>query len=449
MRHFWIALASAIAAGSPAIAEQLSRPVALGVTGIADQTHKGVRIQTLLDDHGGKSLGLRVDDVLLAVDGQPTPDMPTLAGIIAAKSAGAPIRLEIDRGGARRALTGKAPERPRERFANGVADYGAVAFKGGLLRDIMATPAGGAKGPVLFLVQGYTCDPVETASPESAHRQLIDGLLARGISTYRVEKPQAGDSRGGPSCLASDFETEMAAFRAGYDALVTKRGIAPERIFILGHSMGGIEAPLLAQYRAPAGVAVYGTAVRNWQDYMLDVLRLQGFVGASEDPVVGEGRSETMRSILHDFFNTRQTPAQIAAAAPENGKLLREYLAWDGGTQIYDRHYSFWQGLAAQRLVSTWRDVKSNVLSIYGESDVEAISCADQRMIVDIVNHYRPGSARFIEIARTGHGMRIDGSPQEVRRARAAGTWPPADRRFNPAIVETIGDWIDATYVRR
>lgn len=443
MRNHLLLLATAALLGGAAPADPLPRSTVFGVSGTAQTAGgRGVRVDAVAPDLTGAKLGLGVGDVVLDVNGMPIGDMAAFAAAATKIRAGEPVRMRIVRDGRERTLTAPAVGRPKETYKNGVARYGAVPFRGGLLRDVMVTPPGGAKGPVVFLVQGYTCDSFEATSPDSPHRLLFDGLLARGISVYRIEKPQAGDSRGGPACRDIDFATEMAGFETGYRTLIEKHGVSPDRIFLLGHSMGGIQAPLLAsRVAAPRGVAAYGTVVRNWHDYIFDIYRIQAFVGSGGDPAEWETTSEALRDPLRALMLEKKTPAQIAAANPEHGRQLRELLEWDGAEQVMNRHYSYWQGLAAERLVAAWRDTRSNVLSVYGESDVAAINNMDHKLIADVVNHYRPGTARFVEVPRTGHGMTLDGSMAEVRARRGARQRAP----FNPALIGLFGDWIEAT----
>lgn len=402
----------------------------------------GVEIQAIADPKLASALGLRQGDVLLRMEGQPVTSVQEVLGALAGKRGGDAARLEVRRGEKTLTLTGRYAPRPREAYRNGTAAYGAVPFQGGLLRDIFVTPAAGAQGPVVFLLQGYTCDSMEALRPDSSHHMLFDGLLARGISIYRVEKPQAGDSRGGPSCRDIDFETEMAAFQAGYRTLIEKHGVQPDRVFLLGHSMGGIEAPVLAaRGPAPRGVAIFGAVARNWADYMLDVVKYQPFLAQNADPTKSESDGEALRDIIYRVFVKGETPSAVAAESPENARLLRDGLNWDGGNRLYDRHYRFWQQLSAARLLTAWRDTRSNVLSVYGESDFAAINDEDHKLIADAVNHYRAGTARFLLVPRTGHGMTLDGTREEARAA-AAGT-ESTNPKFNSDLIALFGDWVE------
>jgi len=436
-------LTATSASGHAGHHDHLARRGTLGVALAGDP--KGVKVAAIIDARSASVFKLRVGDVITAVDGTPPGSPGALGSRVARLDAGAKATLAYIRDGKQHSVSGRLAARPIESFANGTVTLGEVPFEGGYLREILATPKGGANGPVLFLIQGFTCASVETTSPDASHARLIEGLLARGVSTYRIEKPQVGDSRGGADCANIGFKTEVAAFQAGYRALREKHGVAPERVIILGHSLGGLEAPLLAASGpSPRGVAVYGTVLRNWFDYMIDIVKVQPFIASGLDPVEGEEIGERLRPALERIMLRGESPPSVAASSPELAKLMRENLEWDGADHLYGRHYTYFREMAATRLAAAWKDTNSRVLSVYGEADFEAIDDQDHRLIADIANFYRPGSARFVLLPRTSHGMRLEGTPSEARervKAAAAGqAVPPAP--FNTEIVDLFGDWI-------
>jgi hypothetical protein len=418
----------------------LKRRATLGVALGNDPA--GAKVTAIANVQAAAPFGLKPGDVVVDLNGRPTPDAAALADQLARSEGGMNATLTVVRDGVRKTMSGRLVARPIEMFANGVTRMGAVPFQGGLLRDIFVTPPGGPKGPVLFLIQGYTCASVETSGPDSSHARLIDGLLARGISTYRIEKPQVGDSRGGPDCRDIGFKTETAAFEAGYRALRETYGISSDRIFILGHSLGGLEAPLLASRGpAPRGVAVYGTVLRNWFDYMIDVIKVQPFMAQGLDPVERESMAEQLRPVLERVMLRGEAPSAVAASNPDVAKLMREDLEWDGSDRLFGRHFSYWHEISTTPLTAAWKGTSSQVLSALGESDFAAVDDEDHRLIADIANFYRPGTARFVLVPRTGHGMRVDGTREEIR-ARALTGQTAAPTPFNAELIPLFADWI-------
>jgi dienelactone hydrolase len=350
------------------------------------------------------------------------------------------VELRIRRAGKTLNLRGKASGRPRESYAGAETRYGAVPFRGGHLRDILVTPRGTERPPVLFLIQGFSCATVEAANPAAPYRQIGNALVAAGIAYYRVEKPQVGDSRGGPDCARTDFATELDAFRTAYNHLIA-RGYDADRIFILGHSMGGIQAPLLAAELPPRGVAAYGTGLKNWADYHRDIDLYQNYLFTGTDPAAQAERAARTRKVIDAFYFDRLAPAEIVRRDPAAAPLLRETFNWDGGDNVFGRHYSFSQDLAQLPMIKAWRDTRSNVLAMYGESDIVALFDSDHKVIADLAEFHRPGSGRYVSFPGTDHGMGIVGTRAELRnKTRAAGS--PPDGPFNPAVAAALVQWI-------
>lgn len=446
--HIAVLLAATALAGAAQAQtkEALPRRAELGV-GFGPATAQGLPVQTIASADSAKASGLAVGDVLKSVDGRPAANIDAVLGALKGK-AGRTVPLVVERDGKTIALNRKLNAKPAETYEGGTATYGAAPFENGRLSDIMVAPSGGPKGPVLYIVQGYTCGSIE-GTQDSAYRLLAQGLLSRGVSTYRVEKPGVGDGAGTKDCKDIDFDTEVRAFEAGYRHLTQTLGVPADKVFILGHSMGGLQAPIVAgRNTPPRGVAVYGTVSAAWQDYLMRVYKYQAFVTRDADPAAGEAVGEDVRDLIADIYQRRLTPAQIAAARPEKEKQLRDWLAWDGADHLYGRRYDYWHGVGAVRPLTAWRDVRSDVLSILGEGDAAAMGGGDHEMIVDAVNHYRPGTARFVSVPRTGHGMRIDGTVAELRAAAREGKTPATPAPFNPQMVEILGGWIDAAMAK-
>lgn len=432
----------------PAAAADLPRKASLGLRlAPAPQGNAGVLVEEVISGQTGAALGVRKGDIVHAAGGRPVASVPEVIAYAATLAGGDRVDLRVHRGGEDLAIAGKALPRPREQWSGASVDYGAVAFRGGHLRDILVTPAGVKDPPVLFLIQGFSCATMESGDPSHPYRRLGEEMIARGIAYYRVEKPNMGDSRDGPDCAAIDFAAEMEAFRSAYRHLTGTRGVSPDRIFMFGHSLGGIQAPLLAAEQAPRGVAAYGTVLRNWADYHRNVDTFQSYLFSGADPVEAAAGAERNRDMFRLYYFERKDPRSIAAARPDLAAALRETLGWDGGERMLGRHWKFMQDLAHLPLMAAWRDTKSNVLSLYGESDVVAVFGTDHELLADIVNWYRPGTARYAMIPGTDHGMTLVGDRQELRRKTIAAGQPP-EGDFNPAIAEAVAVWIRESMAR-
>jgi dienelactone hydrolase len=134
---------------------------------------------------------------------------------------------------------------------------GARALPGTLALPNADAPAQG--WPAVVLVHGSGAqDRDETIGPNRPFLDIARGLAAQGVVVLRYEKrskarPQ--DYAGGDVTI--DNETTDDAV-AAVQALGKVPGIDPRRLFVLGHSQGGMMAPRIAAHAAQAGAPLAG-----------------------------------------------------------------------------------------------------------------------------------------------------------------------------------------------
>src|SRR3954470_21163517 len=135
---------------------------------------------------------------------------------------------------------------PRESYPNVDVIYDSViAPDGNRLRTIITKPQK-TKGklPVIFVAGWLSCDSVE--APAATKDE--SGLVFRGLAQlpnfvlFRTDKQGMGDSEG--VCSDTDFDSELAGYRAAFRALKNYDFIDTKKIYILGVSNGGGFAPL-------------------------------------------------------------------------------------------------------------------------------------------------------------------------------------------------------------
>jgi len=100
-------------------------------------------------------------------------------------------------------------------------------------------------------------------------RQVADTLSRRGIAVLRLDDRGVGGSGGDVNGTSADFADDI---RAGLAYLRTRSEIDPARIALVGHSEGGMIAPMIAAGDAKlaaivlmAGPAIRGRAVIDFQ----------------------------------------------------------------------------------------------------------------------------------------------------------------------------------------
>ena len=143
------------------------------------------------------------------------------------------------------------------------------------LKATLTLPAG--KGPfsAIILVSGSgPSDQDETIGPDKPFRDIALGLAARGVATLRYDKrtrdyPQSFNVRS-----ATPTQEYVPDALAAIHLLQRQPAVNSHRIFVLGHSLGGTYAPLIAR-RAPqvAGVILLAPGAESLGAALLRQLR--------------------------------------------------------------------------------------------------------------------------------------------------------------------------------
>ena len=116
------------------------------------------------------------------------------------------------------------------------------------LSGTLTKPAGPGPFAVALLITGSgQQDRDETLFDHKPFAVLADYLTRRGIAVLRVDDRGTGNSSGGMDSLTSaDFALDVVA---GINYLKTRPDINPKKIGLIGHSEGGMIAPMVAVQR--------------------------------------------------------------------------------------------------------------------------------------------------------------------------------------------------------
>lgn len=317
--------------------------------------------------------------------------------------------------------------------------YDKVKFMNGWERVIISKPRTAGKHKAIMLIQGYTCYSLDNIG-KHPYGQLVDKLCDKGYVVMRAEKPGMGDDTNTPDCADIDFYTELNAFAAAYEKLKTYDYVDTANIFIFGHSLGGIEAPVLAQKYHPKGIIVCGTTAVSWFEYIIEMFRFQNIIEGS-DYVENENMIKDVTPLLYDLLIEKQTPKALAKI-PGFDTLLIKYMEFDGDDHIWSRNYAYWQQLQDQNMAEVWKNNSENVLVVRGEGDFEAFSTSQHQTIVDMVNTYHPGKATFQLVPNMDHAFAKSKTPAEsYKNGLIKGYYY---NNFNDAIIEVTDKWISA-----
>lgn len=123
----------------------------------------------------------------------------------------------------------------------------------------LAMPDGDGPFPAVVLVHGSgPQDRDETIGPNRPFLDLARGLAAQGIAVLRYEKrSKARPQDYADGSITIDSETTDDAV-AALQTLAARSDIDADRLFVLGHSQGGMMAPRIAAHARAAGTPVAG-----------------------------------------------------------------------------------------------------------------------------------------------------------------------------------------------
>jgi len=299
------------------IADPLPRRGFFGVA-LAAGDDGTVVVASVHDGSAAAAAGIEPGDVVATVDGRPARSTAETMAMIGAHRGGDRVAIEVVRDGTVHEIVATLAPYPAETMAGADVTYGSVTLGDGTrLRTIASVPTGyGGQWPGVLLLQGGGCGTVDLPWPMPfGIRPLVHLLGTNGFVTMRVEKSGVGDSEG-PPCDAIGYHEELEGYRAALAALRAHAAVDPERVFLVGISLGGVFAPILANESDVAGIAVYGTIAYAPPPYPG---RSERFFAefAGVDVLAEWANVDAPVLLLHgeyDEVSPRDGPARIAAA---------------------------------------------------------------------------------------------------------------------------------------
>ena len=393
----------------------------------------GVLIEAVVPGTTAADGGIRLGDVLLALDGRRLSSVADVMTTVAAMTVRQKFEVTLSRGGRRMILPMTLKERPRDRGETFDVLYHHVVSGGARIRTIVTKPHTPGRHPVLFLIQGLGPTTVDQplSGPEPYSR-ILNEFAKAGYVTVRVEKPGIGDSEGGPYADI-DFQTELDTYRQALISARTYSFVDADKVVIFGHSMGGVFGPIIASEIPITGLAVYGTVAKTWTEYFLENWRRQAVL-AGDAPAHIEAMLRDLAVALHYLLIEQKSPDAILRARPDLRSILAKLAP---ASRIDGRSVPFWSQLASKNLPAYWAKGNADVLAIWGRNDFIATE-ADHPFIADIVNKARPGKGTYVALEGSDHGFRKTTSIEDSFRR-----WKSPGGEFNPQIITTLKAWME------
>ncbi len=222
------------------------------------------------------------------------------------------------------------------------------------LPGTLAMPKGDGPFPAVVLVHGSGAhDRDETIGPNKPFLDIARGLAAQGIAVLRYEKrskarPQ--DFAGGH--VGVDDETTNDAVLA-VDALRKAEGIDPKRVFVLGHSQGGMMAPRIAAVSGHvAGLVLMAAPARPLLDIVIE---------------------QNRRMAVLDDGKTSDAERDAIAVLTEQVRQTRDPLTDPATKTVLGQPVGYWRSIDAVDAVADAQSVALPMLVLQGARDIQVV----------------------------------------------------------------------------
>ncbi len=363
----------------------------------------GVFVADLAEGGSAAEIGLQAGDIILEANGFLATSVYPFIDYIASYQKGDNIKLLIIRDGIEMKMSGEMKGFPPETSPYAEVIYDQIPFEDGYVRTIIHKPNAPGKHPVLFFVQGYTCVSMDNMGNHHPYTKLLEGFSKRGFVVVKTEKAGMGDSRSSRTCADVTLLEETDLFSASYNNLTKYDFVDLDNVFVFGHSMGGVQAPMMDYDYDPKGIIVFGTVVRPWFEYLIEQTRIQRLL-LGQDYLTNEANHEQSIRFYYRFMLDKESPEELMQD-PEMADFLDRYWQYEEGGFMNGRHYTFWHQLQDTRLFKAWSEVNSHVLSLHGEGEFVAFNPWEHELIANIVNYYNPGMATYMRVPNVDHGF--------------------------------------------
>lgn len=255
--------------------------------------------------------------------------------------------------------TSYGPQDPPEPQSSDKWEEFSVTVGDPQLPGMLALPKGVQKPPVVILIQGSGPSDMNEAigaAPNRPFEDIAHGLAEQGVATLRYNKRTYQYPAGGGDTIEYEILDDAAA---AVKVLCNDSRVDANRIYLLGHSLGGMMAPkITADNHQIMGFISLAGSLRTLQDLILDQNRAVIAADASLDD---QQKTELLARVEAEIART---------------KTLDD----DGTGYIMGMPVNYWKSLNAIDSMAIVKGLQVPMLILQGSADFQVYSDQDFKL---------------------------------------------------------------------
>jgi hypothetical protein len=304
----------------------------------------------------------------------------------------------------------------------------------------LTLPRGNGPFPAVVLITGSGAqDRNEMLLGHQPFLVLADYLTRRGIAVLRADDRGVGStSKGGPNDTTENYADDALA---GVEFLKARKEINAKQIGLIGHSEGGVAAPMAAVKSPDVAfiVLMAGTGLPG-DKLVMQQSRLISYAECEKEVERSLGETQQLVNSVMQEKDSAVALQKLQKAATDNAEAARKKLeAQIKGIEA--KNYAFatpwFHYFLNYDPRPTLRKVHIPVLAINGEKDLQVPPREDLEAIEQALKDAGNRDYKIVLLPNLNHLFQTSktGAPSE---------YAEIEETIAPIALQTIGDWIVA-----
>jgi pimeloyl-ACP methyl ester carboxylesterase len=339
----------------------------------------------------------------------------------------------------------RRPQEPQPPYPYNEEEVSYVnAAAGDTLAGTLTTPkSGGPLAAVLLITGSGPQNRNEALMGHKPFLVLADYLTRQGIAVLRVDDRGIGKSTGNfAAATTEDFASDALA---GVQYLKTRKEINPGKIGLIGHSEGGIIAPMVAAESKDVAfiVLMAGTGVTGEKISLLQSELINKANGIADETIKKESRMNlNIFNVVKQERDTAIVAKKIKALIENTRKFMTDKEKQDLGLvdaaipQIIKSVNSPWfRFFLSYDPQTALKQIDCPVLAINGEKDLQVPFDQNLPKIEEALKNGNNTHRTIKKLPGLNHLFQAceSGSPAEYAKI---------EETISPLALKTMGDWI-------